>query len=100
MWNYHLRHISGHIGIEESFLFPKMQAIYPNIDSSWLFEDHKFLTQLESKVTRALQEAASVESGLTLVEVVLDYDQSLMTHLGEEEEWVVPLTTLPDKDHF
>ena len=99
MWNYHLRHISAHIQIEESFLFPKMQKLYPEIDSSWLFEDHKHLTALESKVTRALKET-NPENSLALVEIVLDYDRSLMTHLGEEEEWVVPLMTLPEQDHF
>lgn len=49
-WQYHMSHIHGHIGIEESYMFPAFQAHYKNLDSGFLFADHQKLDGLEKAI--------------------------------------------------
>ena len=96
-----MSHIHGHIGIEESYMFPAFQAHYKNLDSSFLLADHEKLDGLETAIGNKFQEVRlelKSESVVQLLEQFLDYDTVLMQHLGEEEEWVVSLDlTAPHK---
>jgi len=99
-----MRGLHGHVSIEEYACFPLYKENFPQVDISCLVEDHKDLHASERGVEKALEQLAShhgrpkeeekqdddiVMSTLTLV---LNFDDQLMTHLGEEEEIVVPMS--------
>ncbi|CAJ1935085.1 unnamed protein product [Cylindrotheca closterium] len=95
-----------HIAVEEWKLFPVFQLRHPQIDLKFLYEDHADLHQIESKLLQALlylyETSSALGSGgivhdlkeqvVGTIQLALDFDQQLMTHLGEEEEIVVPLS--------
>jgi hypothetical protein len=101
--------LHGHVGIEEHSVFPKMQRQNPDIDLEFLFRDHGRLDRTEKQVMKELKQllmnsdTASKKNrsnGLVLpredivavLRSVLNFDTLLMTHLGEEEDVVVPIT--------
>jgi len=66
-----------------------------DIDLSFLYEDHIALSRLEQKLEAMLEQAkpdADVGVKARILRAVMELDSMLMTHLGEEEEIVVPLT--------
>ena len=66
-----------------------------DIDISFLYEDHIVLSRLELKLEAMLERAkldADVGVKAQILRAAMDLDRVLMTHLGEEEEIVVPLT--------
>ncbi|KAG1672127.1 hypothetical protein FOA52_001715 [Chlamydomonas sp. UWO 241] len=76
------------------------QVAHPEQDLGFLYEDHQVLHQLEEGLTGAM-EALLRDKGepgqgakVALVRAALQMDSALITHLGEEEEVVVPLTLL------
>lgn len=93
--------LGGHVGIEEQYAFPSMQRRQPRIDLTFLFEDHQRLDRAEKQLLQDLRLVVQKMTGrdlvprdsiLTLLRSLLDFDVLLMTHLGEEEEVVVPIT--------
>jgi hypothetical protein len=103
--------LSFHVRIEEGHFFPSLIKAYPEYDSiiRTLYDDHKVLHHAEDKTKKSLGALVSyVQSdpnktksgkGQDDVRVMfhqvcvdfLDFDKTLMDHLGEEEEIVVPL---------
>ena len=82
-----------------------MKAGEVNID--FLFHDHKTLKKAEHDIHNQLKELVNKSSccngGVgtamlsseiisSVMEKVLEFDDQLMTHLGEEEEIVVPMS--------
>jgi hypothetical protein len=102
-----MRGLNGHVSIEEYACFPLYVDTFPNVDIACLYKDHKQLHKSEKAVQKTLSslleeeekssEKASRQAILSSLQVVLDFDDRLMAHLGEEEEIVVPMS-LTDKD--
>lgn len=101
-----MRGLSGHVRIEEYACFPLFKKAFPHADVSFLEKDHKHLHKKEKEVNKAFSDAVLRLSAkdcippdqvLALTETVLDFDDCLMAHLGEEEELVVPMS-LTDKE--
>jgi hypothetical protein len=92
--------LNGHVRIEETHVFPQLQNWHPRVDTTFLYVDHARLHELEETVTKnfkSIQTAALYghidrEDKADLLRSVLAFDKCLMTHLGEEEDIVVPLT--------
>lgn len=99
-----------HVAVEEWKLFPVFQLNY-DLDLKFLHEDHEHLHQTESRLFQALsylKEASSSSSSseqrvqeapddleeqlVGAIQLALDFDQQLLSHLGEEEEIVVPMS--------
>eukprot|EP00854_Cymbomonas_tetramitiformis_P005190 gene5190-6315_t len=91
--------LAGHVNIEEHTVFPKYQRAFPNVDISFLYKDHEHLHEEEGKLRREF-ERAKLDDGrqgvLRVVQAALAFDAALNTHLGEEEEIVVPITLAGD----
>ena len=109
-----MRGLNGHVSIEEYACFPIYKDLYPHMDLQFLYADHQHLHATEQHVERTLRgllkQSSQQPSGASIImipreelvsvlETVLDFDDMLMTHLGEEEEIVVPMS-LTDKDFF
>ena len=106
-----MRGLNGHVSIEEYACFPLYQEAFPNVNLKFLCEDHRELHQSEAQVGQALDDfLKQMESKkdnehrtgqlLELLGIVLDFDEHLMQHLGEEEELVVPLSLTDRPIHF
>jgi hypothetical protein len=101
-----MRGLNGHVRIEEYACFPLYRRTFPNVDIAFLYQDHEQLHKSEKAVNRAfnvMEEKSQAQDELlerddilSLLELVLDFDDQLMAHLGEEEEIVVPMS-LTDK---
>ena len=105
-----MRGLNGHVSIEEYACFPCYKDNFPAIDIDFLYADHKELHRSEESVKKAFStilDKADENYGdlipkadiLEIIQQVLDFDDQLMSHLGEEEELVVPLS-LTDKDIY
>ena len=92
--------LNGHARIEEAQVFPMLQRWHPRVDTTFLYVDHARLHELEDAVIKnfkSIQTAAQyghIDRGdkADVLRSVLAFDRCLMTHLGEEEDIVVPLT--------
>lgn len=95
--------LHGHVGIEEHRIFPMMQRRHPKIDLQFLFDDHERLDREERQLTRELNQLVRTtnsspdsliprEEIMKVLELLLAFDTTLITHLGEEEEVVVPIS--------
>ena len=95
--------LNGHVGIEEYAVFPQFQKKFPSVDIRFLYQDHQKLHDKEAKtkttlkmVSDSLKENAGEEVSSDIVldalQELLDFDKDLMAHLGEEEEFIVPMT--------
>ena len=108
-----MRGLHGHVRIEEYACFPLYKQTCPALADivATLEKDHHELHQAEQGVHEALVDAVAtldknlpLEDGDTAIknrlaktlQTVLDFDDVLMAHLGEEEEIVVPMS-LTDK---
>jgi hypothetical protein len=96
--------------------FPLYVDTFPKVDIACLYNDHKQLHKSEKAVHRILsslleeEEKSSVIVKVSLsrqdiivlsaLQVVLDFDDQLMAHLGEEEEIVVPMSLTDKKIWF
>lgn len=100
--------LNGHVSIEEYACFPIYQEEFPNVEIRFLYEDHTHLKESEAKLLQELEylssDACDKESSvsskakiLARIANMLDFDDQLMAHLGEEEEIVVPMS-LTEKD--
>jgi iron-sulfur cluster repair protein YtfE (RIC family) len=102
-----MRGLNGHVSIEEYACFPMYQKTFPAVDITFLYQDHKELHRSEKKVENILASLIAQNPSLTemlprddivsALELVLNFDDQLMAHLGEEEEIVVPMS-LTDKE--
>lgn len=97
-------------------IFPKLQQMYPEADISFLYDDHKALHTKEVTVLQMLKKsitataaATATKSGkdgyqtakdaiATTLQTLLDYDEAIIIHLGEEEEVVVPMMLIPEDE--
>lgn len=103
--------LSFHVSIEERRVFPMIisNVKHDDIDLSFLYDDHKTLHTAEERLMKSLHQCLdecqkgiedeandqAVELALqSVVSSALAYDSALLTHLGEEEELVVPITLL------
>lgn len=70
-------------------------AHYPGLDVEFLYNDHKHLLALESKVVAQLRRATGAPDDSDVIcaalEAAVKFDQEFVNHLGEEEEFIVPL---------
>mmetsp|Transcript_41500 Transcript_41500/g.98364 ORF Transcript_41500/g.98364 Transcript_41500/m.98364 type:complete len:220 (-) Transcript_41500:87-746(-) len=103
-----MRHLQGHVGIEEGSYFPSIQREYKGVvELGFLYEDHGALHKGEERVQREMNRLIPLTSmdptaggALSkgdiegLLAMVLEFDEQLMTHLGEEEEIIVPMTLM------
>lgn len=98
-----MRGLHGHVSIEEGAYFPYFERLYPTLDFRFLYEDHEHLHSTEARLTRMLSDLMAAsdkydnnnklsELLVDTIEVALDFDEELMSHLGEEEEIVVPMS--------
>jgi hypothetical protein len=116
-----MRGLQGHVSIEEYMCFPKYASTFPTVNIRFLYDDHEELHKAEHDVQvqlsklvetfshspppqRKSSSSSSVdddddESRLqhvllltTTLQSVLDFDDLLLAHLGEEEEIVVPMS--------
>jgi len=100
-----MRGLNGHVSIEEYAVFPQFQERYPNVDMKFLYEDHQHLHQAEEITKKALSQLvvqfeagdASPENTIYAIDALLIFDQQLMAHLAEEEEFIVPMTLATDE---
>lgn len=105
-----LRGLHGHVRIEEYACFPLYQRAFPTVDLQFLVDDHRALHRAETRVEEMLSRCCGDpqqkddEDGDEVIwstlETVLDFDDHLMAHLGEEEEIVVPLSLTEKPIHF
>jgi hypothetical protein len=95
--------LNGHVGIEEYAVFPQFQKKFPGVDINFLYQDHQKLHDKEAKTREALKalwddlkgsaaDEVSSDTVMDALQELLDFDQDLMAHLGEEEEFIVPMT--------
>ncbi len=97
-FNFAMTGLDGHVSIEESNVFPRIQKSFPAVNIDFLYEDHTELRKSEEGVVAAFNfvlfsdTAMEKDDIVRLLETVLDFDDHLLAHLGEEEEIVVPLT--------
>jgi hypothetical protein len=102
-----MRGLNGHVSIEEYACFPLYEQIFPSVKLRFLYDDHYELHQKEDLVKQAFNtflgdteiNCDRIEI-IKLIKVVLDFDDHLMRHLGEEEELVVPLSLTSKPVHF
>eukprot|EP00980_Cylindrotheca_fusiformis_P015351 scaffold4304_cov71-Cylindrotheca_fusiformis.AAC.4 len=92
-----MRGLNGHVSIEEYACFPVYQDCYPKVNIRFLYEDHKSLKKAEHKAMNKLgtlvqQDSVTKEDILECLQHMMDFDDHLMGHLGEEEEIVVPMS--------
>jgi uncharacterized membrane-anchored protein YhcB (DUF1043 family) len=66
-------------------LFPLLQKTYPNIDLSFLTQDHDILIEKEQEVFQAF------DTSNQLIDKLVEFDRLLMQHLSEEEDVVEPM---------
>ena len=97
--------LHGHVSIEEYACFPLYQQTYPHVTVSFLTNDHKELHKQEETTQKSLSELSlqsspSKQAIQETLGVVLDFDQHLLAHLGEEEEIVVPMLLTEKTIHF
>jgi hypothetical protein len=98
--------LHGHVQIEEYACFPAYARTFPNVNVKFLYEDHVDLHKAEVVANKALDKAVTsnvmIEPSdlIQLVRVLLQFDDHLLTHLGEEEEIVVPLSLTDRKIYF
>lgn len=106
-----MRGLHGHVQIEEYICFPLYQQTFPHINFKFLYEDHQDLHQSEHHVQQSLKtfltnnnkdkiSTVSNQDIVNLIQIVLEFDNHLMAHLGEEEEIVVPLSLTDKPIHF
>lgn len=89
-----------HVRIEEKQLFPQLQRWHPRVDTSFLYVDHARLHELEEEVARKFRSISTMalyghverDDKAELLRSLLAFDKCLITHLGEEEDIIVPLT--------
>lgn len=95
VWAGFKQHLDKHVGIEERAIFPSLRAHYPDLNFEFLYEDHKELLASETDAISKLKLAASRSGDEGAISAALDavvrFDENFMNHLGEEEEFVVPL---------
>lgn len=91
--------LNGHVQIEEYCCFPTYKSVFPHVDIQFLYSDHASLHHEVQNVLDSFnalpvngKELLPQECILTLLEVVVAFDELLMSHLGEEEEIVVPMS--------
>ncbi|CAJ1935084.1 unnamed protein product [Cylindrotheca closterium] len=104
--------LNGHVSIEEYAWFPVFQNLFPKVDLRFLFEDHEGLHRAEDQVMQALQDLTDRASSfqqeekdnddleervVSCIQLVMDFDQQLMGHLGEEEEILMPMSLTFEK---
>jgi Hemerythrin HHE cation binding domain len=103
-----MRGLHGHVNIEEYACFPLYEQNYPHVKvAKFLAQEHEALHQAEEEARKALYDLLDKQEGdnlqkesvLSTLTVLLDFDDKLMAHLGEEEEIVVPMS-LTDKPIF
>jgi hypothetical protein len=119
MFQGSMRGLKGHVSIEEYMCFPKYASTFPNVDIRFLYDDHEELHKAEHDVQVQLIELVEAfshsssplpsrsitgSSGddddgsslqlllTTTLQAVLEFDDLLLAHLGEEEEIVVPMS--------
>jgi hemerythrin-like domain-containing protein len=85
------------VSIEEYSVFPVYRDCFPEVNIDFLYHDHKSLKEAEHKIVNELEALAQKESVskdeiVDCLQQVLDFDDQLMAHLGEEEEIVVPMS--------
>ena len=90
-WRDFETRMAKHIRIEEGAIFPSLARHYPALDFSFLYEDHEELGQYEKHIGELLQTASSSEDAAEALRATVKFDLEFMDHLGEEEEFVVPL---------
>ena len=109
-----MRGLNGHVSIEEYACFPTYKSLHPHADIQFLYTDHEDLHQAETKFSNALtglleapppqqqqqQQSFSRDQLLNVLEGFLEFDDHLMSHLGEEEEIVVPMSLTEKNVHF
>ncbi len=96
-----LRQLHGHLSIEEAHYFPELKRSYPQFDLSFLEQDHEILYIKETALNESFSQCLALSSDSNLpdfksqltkvAEKLIEFDHSLMNHLGEEEETVTPL---------
>jgi iron-sulfur cluster repair protein YtfE (RIC family) len=100
--------LNGHVSIEEYAVFPQFQKRFPSVDIHFLYQEHQKLHDKEAKTKKTLEklsdslkgnagEDVSSYTALDALQELLDFDQDLMAHLGEEEEFIVPMTLSTDR---
>merc|ERR1712023_286215 len=99
----HCQGLKGHVGIEEHHVFPSYCASNPDIDFSILYEAHEDLHAKQNAMMNALGKSAldrlcgdddaviGADTICAILESAIDYDEELMSHLGEEEEIITPM---------
>lgn len=97
--------LNGHVSIEEYACFPTYQSLYPHVPIQFLVEDHEHLHTTEAEVTHALPKISNkqnigAEDLLSVLTAVVNFDDMLMSPLGEEEEIVVPMSLTEKNVHF
>lgn len=106
MFRGSMQGLHGHVHIEERAYIPIFQNLYHHIDFQFLYDDHEDLHETESKLLSALNHLATStgpshndnngtrfeEELVGAIQLAMKFDQELMTHLGEEEEIIVPLS--------
>ena len=78
-----------------------------SVKLQFLYDDHHELHQKERHVKNAFNNFLGQKEIncdpmeiIKLIDIVLDFDDHLMQHLGEEEELVVPLSLTNKPVHF
>jgi hemerythrin-like domain-containing protein len=97
MFSGSMRGLNGHVSIEEYSVFPVYRDCFPEVNIDFLYHDHKSLKEAEHKIVNELEALAQKESVskdeiVDCLQQVLDFDDQLMAHMGEEEEIVVPMS--------
>mmetsp|Transcript_10772 Transcript_10772/g.29737 ORF Transcript_10772/g.29737 Transcript_10772/m.29737 type:complete len:240 (-) Transcript_10772:163-882(-) len=91
-----MRGLNGHVRIEEYACFPLYKELYPHVDIRFLYQDHESLHSSEQRTLEHLANlgntSISQQDVVNAIQQVLDFDDHLMAHLGEEEEVVVPMS--------
>lgn len=93
-----MRGLNGHVSIEEYACFPLYRDCFPQVNIDFLYHDHKSLKDAERKTMHQLEALGASQQDITKEEIMqclqqlLDFDDQLMAHLGEEEEVVVPMS--------
>ena len=105
--------LGAHVRIEERRVFPQLQQALPQVDLSFLNDDHGvLLAQERNLLATAHQASRAVESARQLTKVttaavvtarlslaallcsLVAFDACLLSHLGEEEDIVTPMMLL------
>jgi len=92
--------LSGHVGIEEYHVFPELCRRHPGVSLQCLYSQHRALHDEQAVLTGALKAAVAAKDEPSeaqlhrLLSLAVSYDAALLSHLGEEEEFVVPMELL------